>query len=87
MEIGKLQRLRVLDVAFNNLSYLPYTLKVLENLKALWLSLRQLPLPALQTIELPNKVKALTCIYLPQTEDDMHSKYSYCYYFDVISLV
>ncbi|CAD5228080.1 unnamed protein product [Bursaphelenchus okinawaensis] len=69
MEIGKLARLRVLDVAFNRLNHLPYTVKVLEDLQALWLSVKQPPLPHLHTIDLPNKIKALTCCYLPQLPD------------------
>uniref|UniRef100_A0A1I7SG38 PDZ domain-containing protein n=1 Tax=Bursaphelenchus xylophilus TaxID=6326 RepID=A0A1I7SG38_BURXY len=70
MEIGKLASLRVLDLTFNKLDHLPYTVKVLEGLQALWLSIRQPPMPHLTTIELPNKIKALTCCYLPQNEQN-----------------
>jgi hypothetical protein len=44
MEIGRLEKLKVLDVADNDLKYLPYTITVLyesKNISALWLSLHQ----------------------------------------------
>ena len=50
MEIGKLENLRVLDVAENDLASLPFTINVLYErkiLSALWLSLHQPPLPRL----------------------------------------
>ncbi len=41
LEIGKLEKLRVLDVCNNRLNYLPYTINVLFELQALWLSENQ----------------------------------------------
>lgn len=73
MEIGRLEKLKVLDVADNDLSYLPYTVTVLyesKNISALWLSLHQPPLPKLTPIYEPvSNVKVLTCCYLPQNDE------------------
>jgi hypothetical protein len=73
MEVGKLDKLKVLDVAGNDLIYLPYTITVLyeaKNISALWLSLHQPPLPKLTpTFEPTSNVKVLTCCYLPQRDE------------------
>jgi protein scribble len=47
MEIGRLSNMRVLDVSGNRLNYLPYTINVLSNLQALWLSENQVRLEIL----------------------------------------
>lgn len=68
MEIGKLSQLRVLDVCNNCLNHLPFTINVLYNLQALWLSENQCQsLPKLQqTVESTTGLKVLTCYLLPQ---------------------
>jgi Leucine-rich repeat (LRR) protein len=79
MEIGRLEKLKVLDVANNDLTYLPYTITVLyeaKNLTALWLSFHQPPLPKLtSTYEPVSNVKVLTCCYLPQRDEKTFGKY------------
>lgn len=68
MEIGKLSQLRVLDVCNNRLSYLPFTINVLYNLQALWLSENQCQalLKLQQDVEPRTGLKVLTCYLLPQ---------------------
>lgn len=70
MEVGRLDKLQVLDLTDNNLTYLPYTITVLyqyKTLTALWLSFAQPALPKLIVTHEPvMNVKVLTCYLLPQ---------------------
>jgi hypothetical protein len=70
MEIGKLDKLQVLDVIENNLTYLPFTLTLLykdSTFAALWLAYNQPPLPKLTVTHEPAmNIKVLTCYLLPQ---------------------
>lgn len=75
-EVGRLESLRVLDLVDNDLTHLPLTCKALKNLQALWLSFRQPPLPNLSVTTLPNRVKALTCCYLPQRGGNVYREWS-----------
>lgn len=50
MEVGRLSKLKVLDVGGNRLSFLPFTVNVLTGLQALWLAENQSqPMLKLQT--------------------------------------
>ncbi|KAI6243907.1 hypothetical protein M3Y99_00057800 [Aphelenchoides fujianensis] len=68
LEIGKLSHLRVLDVCGNKLSYLPYTINVLYELQALWLSENQSQamLKLTQETDAKTGIRVLTCYLLPQ---------------------
>lgn len=68
LEIGKLSRLRVLDVANNKLAHLPYTINVLQNLQALWLSENQSQamVKLVQNTDPKTNIRVLTCYLLPQ---------------------
>jgi Leucine-rich repeat (LRR) protein len=77
MEVGKLTRLKVLDVVDNNLTYLPYTLTVLkDSLTAIWLSVNQnTQLPKLNVTQDPfTRIKVLTCYLLPQRSQSAQGK-------------
>lgn len=82
LEIGKLSRLRVLDVANNKLVHLPYTINVLQNLQALWLSENQSQamVKLIQNTDPKTNIRVLTCYLLPQQsanlQDSVNSKTS-----------
>ncbi|CAK9303210.1 unnamed protein product [Gordionus sp. m RMFG-2023] len=71
-EIGKLQNLRVLNLCDNKLTWLPMSILKLTNITALWLSKNQSnPLIPLQIeFDLKTNKKMLTCILLPQRNDE-----------------
>lgn len=81
MEIGKLAKLRVLDVVNNKLTYLPYTINVLYELQALWLSENQSQamLKLQQERDPKTGINVLTCYLLPQQSSNYHGKILYNY--------
>lgn len=70
MTIGKCENLTVLDVASNKLPHLPFTVKVLYKLQALWLSENQTQsiLKLSETRDDRKGIKVVTCYLLPQVD-------------------
>jgi Leucine-rich repeat (LRR) protein len=68
LEIGKLVHLRVLDVCNNKLPFLPFTINVLYELQALWISENQSQamVKLLPATDPKTKNNVLTCYLLPQ---------------------
>ena len=76
LEIGKCEKLRVLDMCNNRLQYLPYTINVLFNLQALWLSENQSQAMLKLTTEQDPRtgMRVLTCYLLPQQSATVHGR-------------
>uniref|UniRef100_A0A8R1HRW3 Uncharacterized protein n=1 Tax=Caenorhabditis japonica TaxID=281687 RepID=A0A8R1HRW3_CAEJA len=68
MTIGKCENMTVLDVASNKLTNLPFTVKVLYKLQALWLSENQTQsiLKLSESRDERTGIKVVTCYLLPQ---------------------
>lgn len=89
MEIGKLTNLRVLDVCNNRLSYLPFTINVLFNLQALWISENQSQalLKLSQEVEPKTGLKVLTCYLLPQKSASENGIFHFFYLKFIFDLI
>ena len=70
MTIGKCENMTVLDVASNKLTSLPFTVKVLYKLQALWLSENQTQsiLKLSEIRDAKTGIKVVTCYLLPQVD-------------------
>lgn len=68
MTIGKCENLTNLDAASNKLTYLPYTIRVLYNIKSVWLSENQTQaIPKFsEKRDERTGIKVVTCYLLPQ---------------------